>query len=87
MSRTACSGRAVESTIMAFSPPVSAISGVPGASCAAMLRAMVAAVASTGRVALLDVVELNPDFDVDNRTAKAAARLIDDAVVGAKLRR
>ena len=52
-----------------------------------MLRAMVAAVASTGRVALLDVVELNPDFDVDNRTAKAAARLIDDAVVGAKLRR
>ena len=53
----------------------------------AMLRAMVAAVASTGRVALLDVVELNPDFDVDNRTAKAAARLIDDAVVGAKLRR
>ena len=38
-------------------------------------------------VALLDVVELNPDFDVDNRTAKAAARLIDDAVVGAKLRR
>ena len=53
----------------------------------AMLRAMVAAVAATGRVALLDVVELNPDFDVDNRTAKAAARLIDDAVVGAKLRR
>ena len=52
----------------------------------ATLRAMVAAVASTGRVALLDVVELNPDFDVDNRTAKAAARLIDDAVVGAKLR-
>lgn len=52
-----------------------------------VLRAMVAAVASTGRVALLDVVELNPDFDVDNRTAKAAARLIDDAVVGAKLRR
>lgn len=53
----------------------------------ATLRAMVAAVAATGRVALLDVVELNPDFDVDNRTAKAAARLIDDAVVGAKLRR
>ena len=53
----------------------------------AKLRAMVAAVAATGRVALLDVVELNPDFDVDNRTAKAAARLIDDAVVGAKLRR
>lgn len=53
----------------------------------AMLRAMVSAVASTGRVALLDVVELNPAFDVDNRTAKAAARLIDDAVVGATGRR
>lgn len=53
----------------------------------ATLRAMVAAVASTGRVALLDVVELNPAFDVDNRTAKAAARLIDDAVAGAKQRR
>ncbi|MCP1387509.1 formimidoylglutamase [Corynebacterium sp. TA-R-1] len=48
----------------------------------ALLRAMVEAVAETGRVALVDVVELNPDFDVDQRTAKAAARLIDD-IVGA----
>ena len=68
----------------AVAPGVSAPAGF-GVDYAA-LRAMVAAVASTGRVALLDVVELNPDFDVDNRTAKAAARLIDDAVVGAKLR-
>ena len=44
MSRTACSGRAVESTIIAFSPPVSAISGVPGASFSAIVRAMVRAV-------------------------------------------
>jgi len=44
------------------------------------LRAMVAAVAATGRVALVDVVELNPDFDVDGRTAKAAARLIHEIV-------
>ena len=36
MSRTACSGRAVLSTSMAFSPPVSAISGAPGARCSAM---------------------------------------------------
>lgn len=50
----------------------------------ALLRAMVSAVAATGRVALLDVVELNPAFDVDNRTAKAAARLINDAVMAAK---
>lgn len=53
----------------------------------AKLRAMVSAVAATGRVALLDVVELNPDYDVDNRTAKAAARLIDDAVTAAAGRR
>lgn len=53
----------------------------------ALLRAMVAAVASTGRVALLDVVELNPEFDVDQRTAKAAARLIDDVVSAAAERR
>lgn len=44
------------------------------------LRAMVTAVAATGRVALVDVVELNPDFDVDGRTAKTAARLIHDIV-------
>ena len=48
---------------------------------------MVSAVAATGRVALLDVVELNPDYDVDSRTAKAAARLIDDAVTAAARRR
>ena len=69
----------------AVAPGVSAPAGF-GVDYAA-LRAMVAAVASTGRVALLDVVELNPEFDVDNRTAKAAARLIDDAVVGATGRR
>ncbi|WP_165165383.1 formimidoylglutamase [Corynebacterium qintianiae] len=44
------------------------------------VRAMVTAVAATGRVALVDVVELNPDFDIDSRTAKTAARLIDDIV-------
>ena len=69
----------------AVAPGVSAPAGF-GVDYAA-LRAMVSAVAATGRVALLDVVELNPEFDVDNRTAKAAARLIDDAVVGATGRR
>jgi hypothetical protein len=38
MSRTACSGSAVLSTIMALSPPVSAISGASGARFAAMAR-------------------------------------------------
>lgn len=46
-----------------------------------LIRAMAEAVAATGRVALVDVVELNPEFDIDARTAKAAARLIDDIVV------
>ena len=41
---------------------------------------MAVAIARTGKLALVDVVELNPTFDIDNRTAKAAARLIDDIV-------
>ena len=44
--------------------------------------AMVKAVASTGRVRLVDVVELNPTYDIDGRTAKVAARLIE-TIVGA----
>lgn len=44
---------------------------------------MVSAVAATGRVALVDVVELNPDYDIDSRTAKAAARLIEEIVAAA----
>ena len=45
ISRTTCSDKAVESTIMAFKPPVSAISGTNGrASSASKLRAMAFAV-------------------------------------------
>ncbi len=62
----------------AVAPGVSAPAGF-GVSMA-HLGAMVTAVAATGRVALVDVVELNPDYDVDTRTAKAAARLISDIV-------
>ena len=46
----------------------------------AKIRAMALAVAATGKLRLVDVVELNPDFDVDDRTAKLAARLIADIV-------
>ncbi|WP_293769395.1 formimidoylglutamase [uncultured Corynebacterium sp.] len=46
----------------------------------AHIRAMAVALAATGRLALVDVVELNPTFDIDGRTAKVAARLIDDIV-------
>ncbi|GAA3203251.1 hypothetical protein GCM10020255_109010 [Rhodococcus baikonurensis] len=33
-------------------------------------------VTSSGKLAVLDVAELNPSLDVDNRTARTAARLI-----------
>jgi formiminoglutamase len=45
-----------------------------------LIAAAVRAADATGKLALLDVVELNPSLDVDSRTARAAARLIDDAV-------
>lgn len=45
-----------------------------------IIRELAVAIAATGRLALVDVVELNPSFDLDNRTAKLAARLIDDIV-------
>lgn len=50
--------------------------GVPASTIASVVRA----VAATGKLRLLDVVELNPLFDVDSRTAKVAARLISEAV-------
>lgn len=45
-----------------------------------IIRDLAISIASTGRLALVDVVELNPSFDLDSRTAKLAARLIDDIV-------
>lgn len=45
-----------------------------------LIAAAVHAAAGSGKLALLDVVELNPALDIDGRTARAAARLIDDAV-------
>ena len=41
-------------------------------------------VARSGKLALLDVAELNPGLDVDNRTARTAARLIHRIVTGRK---
>ena len=46
----------------------------------ALVRAMAIAAAETGKLALVDVVELNPRYDVDERTARVAARLVDDIV-------
>ena len=45
-----------------------------------VIHACVCEASESGRLALLDVVELNPSLDVDGRTAKAAARLIHTAV-------
>ncbi|WP_193103781.1 formimidoylglutamase [Brachybacterium sp. FME24] len=45
-----------------------------------LIAAAVRAAAGSGKLALLDVVELNPSLDIDGRTARSAARLIDDAV-------
>ncbi|MFJ8675847.1 formimidoylglutamase [Streptomyces sp. NPDC093589] len=41
-----------------------------------------AAVAASGRLAVCEVAELNPDLDVDQRTARAGARLIHRIVTG-----
>ncbi len=45
------------------------------------VHAMALALAQTGKLRLVDVVELNPKYDVDSRTAKLAARMIHDIVV------
>ncbi len=59
----------------ATAPGVSAPAayGVPLPVIAAVCRQ----VAASGKLFHFDVAELNPEFDIDNRTAKVAARLID----------
>lgn len=47
--------------------------GVPLPVIAAVCRQ----VAASGKLFHFDVAELNPEFDIDNRTAKVAARLVD----------
>ncbi|KLU09035.1 formimidoylglutamase [Kocuria sp. SM24M-10] len=41
-----------------------------------VINAICHQVAASGKLALMDVVELNPTYDIDNRTARTAARLI-----------
>ncbi|HRO95304.1 arginase family protein, partial [Citricoccus sp.] len=45
-----------------------------------VIHAVCRQVAASGRTAVLDVVELNPRYDVDGRTARTAARLITTVV-------
>lgn len=44
------------------------------------ILAAATAIAATGKLALVDMVEFNPEYDIDSRTAKVAARLINDIV-------
>lgn len=44
----------------------------------ATIRAVCHGLAATGKLRLVDVVEVNPDLDINNRTARVAARLIHE---------
>lgn len=41
-----------------------------------VVEALTDAVAKSGKLRLADIAELNPNFDIDNRTARVAARLV-----------
>ena len=41
-----------------------------------VVEAVVSRVASSGKVRMFDVAEMNPLMDMDGRTAKSAARLV-----------
>lgn len=59
-------------------PGVSAPAGL-GVEARVVLGA-VRRVAASGKLGVLEVAELNPLFDVDGRTARTAARLVDAAL-------
>lgn len=46
-----------------------------------VVREVVLAAAGSGKLVHADIAELNPDFDVDQRTARTAARLINDLIL------
>lgn len=58
----------------AFAPGVSApcVNGLT----VFQVKSMIHKILASGKVKLFDVVELNPDYDIDNRTSKAAAHFI-----------
>ena len=64
----------------AIAPGVSAPAafGVP----VEIVQAVCDRVAASGKLALVDIAELNPDFDIDARTARVGARLIHRIVCG-----
>lgn len=85
MSHAAASGRTYVSVDMdafasAYAPGVSA----PAADGFAPheVRACLTHAAASGSLTALDIVEVNPRYDVDGRTAKLAAQLIADVIQG-----
>jgi formiminoglutamase len=42
-----------------------------------VISAVCKQLAASGKLLHLDVAELNPEFDIDSRTAKVAARLVN----------
>ncbi len=62
----------------AVAPGVSAPAGF-GVDLGTVL-AVLATVAASGKLGLFEVAELNPRFDIDGRTARVAARCVDEVV-------
>lgn len=60
----------------AFAPGVSAPSA--NGLTTFQVKSIIQTVIKSGKLKLFDVVELNPEFDIDNRTAKVAAHLISE---------
>jgi formiminoglutamase len=68
----------------AFAPGVSA-SSFNGLAPNAMFKRLLRHIVLSGKVAAIDVSEVNPAFDVDNRTARLAAAFIFDIVQAADI--
>jgi len=41
-----------------------------------LIEPLIETVRDSGKLRLADIAELNPDYDIDHRTARAAARLV-----------
>lgn len=49
-----------------------------------VVREMCRAIARSGKLAVIEVAELNPRFDIDHHTARLTARLVDEVVRAAR---
>jgi formiminoglutamase len=81
--------RPLEAVYLSIDLDVFQVAHAPGVSAPATFgispavgRELLGLIMGTGKVAGMDVVELNPAFDVDYRTAKLGAHLIYEAVTG-----